>query len=72
MIDRVPDELWNEDRDIVQETGIKIIPHGNSIQHIKRQTKQRQTALLTKVSVVKCLVLSVVTYGRDSWDHKEG
>ena len=25
-IDRVPDELWNEVRDIVQETGIKIIP----------------------------------------------
>ena len=26
LIDRVPDELWNEARDIVQETGIKIIP----------------------------------------------
>ena len=26
MIDRVPDELWMEVRDIVQETGIKIIP----------------------------------------------
>ena len=26
LIDRVPDELWNEFRDIVQETGIKIIP----------------------------------------------
>ena len=25
MIDRVPDELWNEVRDIVQETGIKTI-----------------------------------------------
>ena len=24
--DRVPDELWNEVRDIVQETGIKTIP----------------------------------------------
>ena len=24
--DRVPDELWNEVHDIVQETGIKIIP----------------------------------------------
>ena len=23
LIDRVPDELWNEVRDIVQETGIK-------------------------------------------------
>ena len=26
LIDRVPDELWTEDRDIVQETGIKTIP----------------------------------------------
>ena len=25
MQDRVPDELWNEVRDIVQETGIKTI-----------------------------------------------
>ena len=26
LIDRVPDELWNEVRDIVQETGVKTIP----------------------------------------------
>ena len=26
LIDRVPDELWNEVHDIVQETGIKAIP----------------------------------------------
>ena len=26
LIDRVPDEIWNEVRDIVQETGIKTIP----------------------------------------------
>ena len=26
MIDRVPEELWTEVHDIVQETGIKIIP----------------------------------------------
>ena len=26
MIDRVPDELWMEVHDIVQETGIKTIP----------------------------------------------
>ena len=26
LIDKVPDELWNEVRDIVQETGIKTIP----------------------------------------------
>ena len=26
LIDRVPDEQWTEVRDIVQKTGIKIIP----------------------------------------------
>ena len=26
LTDRVPDELWNEVRNIVQETGIKTIP----------------------------------------------
>ena len=26
LIDRVPDELWNKFRDIVEETGIKTIP----------------------------------------------
>ena len=26
VIDRVPDELWNEVRDIVQETGIQTVP----------------------------------------------
>ena len=25
LIDRIPDELWTEDHDIVQETGIKTI-----------------------------------------------
>ena len=26
LMDRVPDELWNEVHDIVQDTGIKTIP----------------------------------------------
>ena len=26
LIDRVPDELWNEVHDIIQDTGIKTIP----------------------------------------------
>ena len=29
--DRVPDELWNEVHDIVQETGIKTIPIENTL-----------------------------------------
>ena len=34
-IDRAPDELWNEVRDIVQETEIKTIPHGKEMQKSK-------------------------------------
>ena len=35
MIDRVPDELWMEVRDIVQETGIKTIPKKKKCQKAK-------------------------------------
>ena len=34
-IDRVPDELWNEVCDIVQETGIKTIPMENKCKKAK-------------------------------------
>ena len=35
LIDRMPDELWMEVCDIVQETGIKIIPNGKEMQKSK-------------------------------------
>ena len=38
LIDRVPDELWNEVRDIVQETGIKTIP-------MEKKSKQQNDCL---------------------------
>ena len=36
MRDRVPDKLWNEVRDIVQETGIKNIPMEKKCKKAKR------------------------------------
>ena len=54
LIDRVPDELWTEVCDIVQETGIKTIPmekkckkakwlSGEALQRaVKRSKKQRR------------------------------
>ena len=36
LIERVPDELWNEVRDIVQETGIKTIPMEKKCKKAKR------------------------------------
>ena len=35
LIDREPDELWMEVRDIVQETGIKTIPMGKKCKKAK-------------------------------------
>ena len=35
LIDRVPDELWNEVHNIVQETGIKTIPMENKCKKAK-------------------------------------
>ena len=35
LIDRVPDELWTEVRDIVQEAGIKTIPKENKCKKAK-------------------------------------
>ena len=45
LIDRVPDELWNEVRDIVQETGIKTIPKKKKCKKAKRLSDEAlQTA----------------------------
>ena len=35
LIDRMPDELWAEVCDIVQETGIKTIPMGKKMKNRK-------------------------------------
>ena len=40
LIDRVPDELWTEIRDIVQETGIKTIPKKKKCKKVKRLSEE--------------------------------
>ena len=40
VIDRVPDELWMEVRDIVQETGIKTIPMEKKCKKAKRLSEE--------------------------------
>ena len=42
LIDRVPDELWTEIRDIVQERGIKII--------LQKRNTEKQNGCLRKPS----------------------
>ena len=65
LIDRVPDELWTEVRDIVQETGIKTIPMENKCKKakwlsgealqiaVKRRERQTRKG---KIYPVKCRV----------------
>ena len=45
LTDRVPDELWNEVHDTIQETGIKIIPKKNKCQRAKRLSEALQIAV---------------------------
>ena len=49
LIDRVPDELWTEVRDIVQETGIKTIPWKR-----KEMQKSKRSGLQYIKSKLKC------------------
>ena len=40
LIDRMPDELWTEVRDIVQETAIKTIPNKKKCKKVKWLSKE--------------------------------
>ena len=40
LTDRVPDELWTEIRDILQETGMKIIPMEKKCKKAKWLSKE--------------------------------
>ena len=42
LIDRVPDELWMEVCDIVQETGIKTIPKKKESQEAKWLSEKKK------------------------------
>ena len=56
LIDRMPDELWMEAFDTVQETGIKIIPKKKKCE---------------KACRVKAMVFPVAMYGCESWTIKK-
>ena len=44
MVDRVPEELWMEVRDMVQETGIKMIPKKKKCKKAKWSEEALQIA----------------------------
>ena len=51
LIDRVPDELWNEVRDIVQETGIKIIPMEKKCKQAKWLPEEALQIVVKRIEV---------------------
>ena len=54
LIDRVPEELWTEVRDIVQETGIKIIPEKKKCKKAKWLSEEAlQIAVKTRETKAK-------------------
>ena len=50
LIDRVPDELWTEVRDIIQETGIKTIPKTKKCKKEKWLSKEALQIAVKKTS----------------------
>jgi len=57
LIDRVPDELWNEVRDIVQKTGIKTNP-------MEKKCKKEK-----KIGIQVCQNMQLITL-RFQWLYK--
>ena len=53
LIDRVPDELWNEVCDIVQETGIKTIPKKKNCKKAK-WLFEAALQIAVKIREIKC------------------
>ena len=51
LMDRVPDELWNEVRDIVQETGIKTIPKKKKCKKAKWLSEEALQIAVKRIEV---------------------
>ena len=51
LIDRVPDELWTEVRDLVQETGIKTIPKKKKCKKAKWLSEEALQIAVKRIEV---------------------
>ena len=51
LIDRVPDELWTEVHDIVQETGIKTIPKKKKCKKAKWLSEEALQIAMKRIEV---------------------
>ena len=53
LTDRVPDELWTEVHDILQEAGIKTIPMGKKCKKKEKQLSEKALKIAVKRREVK-------------------
>ena len=58
-IDRVPDELWNKVRDIVQETGVKTIPMEKKCKKAKWLSGEALQIALGYLPIITFIKISV-------------
>ena len=66
LIDRMPDELWTEVRDIVQETGIKTIPMEKKCKKAKWLSGEALQIAVTCQGLIQILnVVSINTSKKD-------
>ena len=61
LIDRVPEEIWTEVRDIVQEARIKTIPKKNKCKKAKWLSEEALQIAVNRREKVKSLSLKVKT-----------
>jgi len=60
LIDRVPDELWTEVRDIVQETVIKTIPKKKKCKKAKWLSEEALQVAVKRYFMCMCLFVCVL------------
>ena len=62
LIDRVPDELWIEVHDIVQETGIKTIPKKKKSKKVNLKIIWGTGVIIVPLLEMKMLKIKVMTW----------
>ena len=63
LTDRVPDELWTEVHDILQEAGIKTIPMGKKCKKKEKQLSEKALQIAVKRRETK------IKGGKETYKH---
>ena len=67
LIDRVPDELWMEVRDINRRQGSIILLGRKAMKSLDGVLKSKDITLPTKVHIVEAIIFPVLMYGYEIW-----